>query len=263
MPAFAGVTICKGAGAGRRDFRCNSRCFRPSEPQRTLCVREDSRPRKRREGREKIPACPAPAIPVLRFRPPLFLDNAYQHPYTSIKSVRFHLLCGAGTGGTETLDYTIRIGGEAGQGMQTIGDALGKIFTRSGYYVFIHQDYESRIRGGHNFVQVRVSDSPVGCSRDCADIVLAFDRASIGETGGKLAPSGIIVYDPAMLKEHHEGPQFLEVPFVKLATQDGGSRIMANTVATGALLGMLGLPLDVYMDVITRADSQERRCGRR
>ena len=150
------------------------------------------------------------------------------------------------------MDYTIRIGGEAGQGMQTIGDALGKIFTRSGYYVFIHQDYESRIRGGHNFVQVRVSDSPVGCSRDCADIVLAFDRASIGETGGKLAPSGIIVYDPAMLKEHHEGPQFLEVPFVELATQDGGSRIMANTVATGALLGMLGLPLDVYMDVINR-----------
>ncbi len=97
-----------------------------------------------------------------------------------------------------------------------------------------------------------MSDSPVGCSRDCADIVLAFDRASIGETGGKLAPSGIIVYDPAMLKEHHEGPQFLEVPFIELATQDGGSRIMANTVATGALLGMLGLPLDVYMDVINR-----------
>ena len=77
------------------------------------------------------------------------------------------------------MDYTIRIGGEAGQGMQTIGDALGKIFTRSGYYVFIHQDYESRIRGGHNFVQVRVSDSPVGCSRDCAESCsLSTGRAS-------------------------------------------------------------------------------------
>ena len=61
------------------------------------------------------------------------------------------------------LDVTIRIGGQAGQGMQSIGLILGKIFTRHGYYVFIHQDVESRIRGGHNFVQVRIKDAPVFC----------------------------------------------------------------------------------------------------
>ena len=49
------------------------------------------------------------------------------------------------------MDYTIKIGGEAGQGIQTIGDTLARVFSRTGYHVFTHQDYESRIRGGHNF----------------------------------------------------------------------------------------------------------------
>jgi len=34
------------------------------------------------------------------------------------------------------MDYSIKIGGEAGQGIQTIGDALGRVFIRSGYYFF-------------------------------------------------------------------------------------------------------------------------------
>jgi hypothetical protein len=51
------------------------------------------------------------------------------------------------------LDFSIKIGGEAGQGIQTIGDVLTKVFSRSGFHVFTHQDYESRVRGGHNFYQ--------------------------------------------------------------------------------------------------------------
>ena len=167
------------------------------------------------------------------------------------------------------MDYTIKIGGEAGQGIQTIGDSLGRVFARAGYHVFIHQDYESRIRGGHNFFQVRVSDKPVTCSRDAVDIVIALDRPSIEESEKRLTGSGMIVYDPAILKEHYEGPRFLDVPFVELATKDGGSRIMANTVATGAVLGMLGMRLDIFLGVIggvhgrRRDPRPSRRTGRR
>lgn len=34
------------------------------------------------------------------------------------------------------LEYSIKIGGEAGQGIQTIGDTLARVFSRSGYHVF-------------------------------------------------------------------------------------------------------------------------------
>ncbi len=148
------------------------------------------------------------------------------------------------------MDYTIKIGGEAGQGIQTIGDSLARVFARAGYHVFIHQDYESRIRGGHNFFQVRFSDKPITCSRDVIDIVIALDRPSVTNNEEKLSELGMIVYDAAILKEKYDGPQFLDVPFIELATKNGGSRIMANTVATGAVLGMIGLGLDIFLDVL-------------
>ena len=50
-----------------------------------------------------------------------------------------------------SVDVTIRIAGQAGQGVQSISAIMGKIFTRRDFYVFINQDAESRIRGGHNY----------------------------------------------------------------------------------------------------------------
>ena len=37
------------------------------------------------------------------------------------------------------VDVTIRIAGQAGQGIQSISAIMGKIFTRHGFYVFINQ----------------------------------------------------------------------------------------------------------------------------
>ena len=142
------------------------------------------------------------------------------------------------------------MGGEAGQGIDTIGTVLGKVFSRAGFHVFIHQDYESRVRGGHNFLQIRYSDRPICASRDAIDILVALDKASIGAHGGELAPGGIVVYDGAALKESYEGPQFLDIPFVELAMKHGGNRIMANTVATGAVIGMLGMEVEPLFDII-------------
>jgi 2-oxoglutarate/2-oxoacid ferredoxin oxidoreductase subunit alpha len=148
------------------------------------------------------------------------------------------------------LDYSIKIGGEAGQGIQTIGDTLSKVFSRSGYYIFTHQDYESRVRGGHNFYQIRLSDLPVTASRTKVDIIVALDKDSINLHEGELSEKGIIIYDSASLKEKYEKPHFLDVPFAELALDAGGDKIMANTVAIGAVLGMLGMNVDVFNDVL-------------
>lgn len=148
------------------------------------------------------------------------------------------------------MDYTIKIGGEAGQGIQTIGDTLSKVFSRSGYHVFSHQDYESRVRGGHNFYQIRVSDRPVLSSRRTVDILVVMDKESITYHEKELSETGKIVYDASALQEKHDRPHFLDVPFVHLAEEKGGKKIMANTVAIGAVLGMLGMELDLLLEII-------------
>lgn len=148
------------------------------------------------------------------------------------------------------MDYTIKIGGEAGQGIQTIGDTLSRVFSRTGYHVFTHQDYESRIRGGHNFFQIRFSDKPISASREKIDILVALDKEGISLHEKELSENGYIIYDASSLKQKHEKPYFLDIPFIELAIKDGGNRIMANTVATGAVLGMLGMKLNILLDII-------------
>ena len=60
-----------------------------------------------------------------------------------------------------TAEINFMIGGEAGQGVQTVGFVLAKTLSRAGLYVFADQDYESRVRGGHNFYRVRACDSEI------------------------------------------------------------------------------------------------------
>lgn len=110
------------------------------------------------------------------------------------------------------MEYSIKIGGEAGQGIQTIGGTLAKVFSRKGFSVFSHQDYESRVRGGHNFYQIRFSDVPVSASRDQIDILVALNKSSIIRHEKELSENGLIVYDSSMLKETHESPRFLDIP---------------------------------------------------
>ncbi|OFW58574.1 MAG: 2-oxoacid:ferredoxin oxidoreductase subunit alpha [Candidatus Solincola sediminis] len=147
------------------------------------------------------------------------------------------------------MDYTIKIGGEAGQGIQTIGDTLAKVFARSGYHVFSHQDYESRVRGGHNFYQIRFSEYPVMSSRSGVDILIALDKASIDLHRGQLNASGMIVYDSSSLKSKYEDAGFLEIPLAALAGQHG-SPVMSNTAAIGGTLGMLGMQIGPLLDAL-------------
>ncbi|WP_048174853.1 2-oxoacid:acceptor oxidoreductase subunit alpha [Methanosarcina siciliae] len=148
------------------------------------------------------------------------------------------------------LDYTLRIGGEAGQGLQTIGGALAKIFSRKGYHVFTHQDYMSRVRGGHNYYQIRFSDRKVSASRDMVDILLALDLNTIEIHKESVRDDGFILYDSETIKKKFEEPEFIDVPFKKIALDVGKSGIMANTVATGAVLGLLGLGLENLKDIL-------------
>lgn len=148
------------------------------------------------------------------------------------------------------MDYSIKITGEAGQGVQTIGDTLARVFVRSGYYVFTHQDYESRIRGGHNFYQIRLADTPIYAPRSEINILVALDKEGIIRHKREVAPGGKIVYDSAFLKTVYEGRLFLDIPFTKLAVSHGGASITANTVATGAVLGMLGMEMSILKNLI-------------
>ncbi len=137
------------------------------------------------------------------------------------------------------LDFSLKIGGQAGQGMQTIGYILSKIFSRGGYHIFSTQDYQSRIRGGHNSFQIRVSTNPVGAASAKIELLIALDEMSIAEHQTELTATGGIIYDAGDAASAEAQPGRFTIPLEKLALEAGGKKVYVNSVACGAALGLL------------------------
>jgi 2-oxoglutarate ferredoxin oxidoreductase subunit alpha len=137
---------------------------------------------------------------------------------------------------------TIRIGGEAGMGLESSGAGFSKALTRGGLYVFGLPDYYSRIRGGHNFYSIRVARQPLYSHAEPVHLVLALDVETIRRHVDSIVPGGGIVYDskeelPDEARRADVG--FFPIPLSALAEEKGGRDVMRNTLALGVAAGLM------------------------
>ena len=91
----------------------------------------------------------------------------------------------------------IVFGGKAGQGPNVLSHVLGNALVKMGYYVFCSRDYESLIRGGHNFNHLTFSESPVNSNDKKIDILVALDENTEKVHRKNLKRSAIILKDNA------------------------------------------------------------------
>jgi 2-oxoglutarate ferredoxin oxidoreductase subunit alpha len=147
-------------------------------------------------------------------------------------------------------DINFMVGGEAGQGVQSMGFILAKAFARGGYHVFADQDYESRVRGGHNFLRVRISDSKVEAISEEVHVLLALNRETIELHRRELVRGGVTVFDGESLKNVEDGGALFSVPLEKLAEEKAGAKLMANTVALGVALGLVHYDPEILAGVL-------------
>jgi 2-oxoglutarate ferredoxin oxidoreductase subunit alpha len=143
------------------------------------------------------------------------------------------------------------MGGEAGQGVQSAGYLIAKTLARSGYHVFADQDYESRIRGGHNFFRIRASDAPVGATSERVDVLIALNKETIDLHRDEVTASGVIIYDSEAIKDAGDGAVFFAIPLGTIAEEKAGNKIMSNTVAMGAALAVTGADFERLADVLS------------
>jgi 2-oxoglutarate ferredoxin oxidoreductase subunit alpha len=127
----------------------------------------------------------------------------------------------------------ILIGGEAGQGLVTVGQLLAKSLVRSGYAIVVTQSYESRIRGGHNTFAIRVGAERVMAPKEDVDFLVAFNAETLTLHRDELSPDGLVVLDSAM---GIEDKNLLKVPFKELAEDR-----FVNVAALGVVGCLLGL----------------------
>jgi 2-oxoglutarate ferredoxin oxidoreductase subunit alpha len=135
------------------------------------------------------------------------------------------------------MDLNIRVAGEAGQGIKSIGVMLVEAFLHQGLHVFSSQSYMSRIRGGLNWFDIRIADRELFGPREDVDLLVALTAVGLEVLRETVVPRGRILFN---------GPPTEGVTAIDLAktARESGGAIMANSVAAGAVFRMLGYEPD-------------------
>ncbi len=137
-------------------------------------------------------------------------------------------------------DVLIRIAGEAGQGVVTAGNTLLGGLSGMGVQLLSTQSYMSRIRGGLNWYDIRVSERECFAGKERADLLVSFTDVAREVLAPSMAPGGTHLHDG----EAADAAGIVSLNATKLAGELTGSTLAANSVMAGAVFALLGYPVD-------------------
>ena len=139
-------------------------------------------------------------------------------------------------------EVSVVLCGEAGQGIQTVEQILARCLKLSGFHVFATKEYMSRVRGGSNSTEIRISSKRVSAYLDRIDILIPFHQGAIKHVEKRITPETIVLGDKEIISKDSpvEVKEFIDIPFSKIASDIGG-RIYVNIIAAGVVLGTVGV----------------------
>ncbi len=144
-----------------------------------------------------------------------------------------------------SMNYNILIGGSAGQGMETTASILETVLKRKGMECFSIRDYMSRIRGGHNFIQIRFSQEKIYSHQDQLDAIIAVNDETVEIHKERLNKGGFIVGGTDAIKDDRK----LSIDIAAMAKEIGNAKV-SGSVAIGVVLKMFGFELKDVKEIL-------------
>lgn len=157
---------------------------------------------------------------------------------------------------------SLKIGGQAGQGIKSAGLMFAKLSTRSGYHIYTYTEYPSLIRGGHNAMQICISKEEVTAPSTRTDLLIALNQETITKHLQEIPPGGGIIFDADKKFDFSIVDKKINlflVPLSKLANAAGGQELLINTVALGAATALLGGELKTLKNLISEEFSDKKQ----
>ncbi len=145
-------------------------------------------------------------------------------------------------------DFSILIGGGAGQGSRMAARLIGEIFNFLGYRVYVFEAYGSLIRGGHNFSQIRATIKGEEARKKEIDFLLALDKRTIDLHQGELKKTGTLIFNADRI----DSEKGLGIKIERIVKEAGGRPIMANTALVSSFAKILGVDWDVLKAVLKK-----------
>jgi len=107
----------------------------------------------------------------------------------------------------------------------------------------------SRVRGGENSTEIRVSSKRICAYVNRIDILIAISKGAINHLKERISENTIIIGDEETLK-NVENVNVIKIPFLKTAKDIGGP-IYANVIAAGTISRILNIDKEIFNQCIT------------
>ncbi|MDD4279081.1 MAG: 2-oxoacid:acceptor oxidoreductase subunit alpha [Candidatus Sumerlaeales bacterium] len=145
---------------------------------------------------------------------------------------------------------TIRIEGDSGDGILTLGKTLARVFARTGYHAFTYSSFLPVVRGGQVAFQLRVSDKPLLSQGDLPDIAISLnDKATENFSKVLTQSDALLIYPPPVSPDLQTlvdkiPTKKICVDLKKISSDTTGSTRSLNFVAAGFVIGTLNKDSD-------------------
>lgn len=151
-------------------------------------------------------------------------------------------------------DFVIRIAGEAGEGVQSIGALVTQISARSGYGVISAFTPPSEIKGGYASFQIRLSDKRPMTPGSLPDVLLAFNQEAYDINKNDLREGMLLLYDEEQCTPDESAANITSyaLPLTAIAKRELNFELGKNVVAVGMITSLFGLPFDVAEQLVTK-----------
>ena len=149
-------------------------------------------------------------------------------------------------------DFSILIGGIAGDGINEAGLTAARLMNRLGYRIFMYYDYPSLIRGGHNFSMVRASSERIGVCRDEIDLLIALNQDTVDRHSGRLKEGSIFIFDADNVMGEGIAEKSCGISVTGILKEEGAPSVMKNSCILGAFCHAVGIEWTVLEEVLKK-----------
>lgn len=162
--------------------------------------------------------------------------------------------------------FSIKFGGQSGQGINTLGGFLSKALKDFGYVTFAYREYPSVIRGGYASYQIDFSSQDILSSSKRSNLLACISSDALNEYIKTVSKNGHIIHSIADYKFGEEQLAYIKRKKIKvvyidtlsITKQQKAPEIMGNIVMLGSIWKMLGLELKVLEEVIVKYFSKKK-----
>lgn len=159
------------------------------------------------------------------------------------------------------MSISLRISGETGLGISSVGQIVLKTLQRSGFCLRGDHEAPSTIQGGRSNYQINFDTNEIRSPNKFADICLALDREGVLDSLENIRPNNnsILIHGferwNRIIKDLPEKTAELDaklyfLPARELASEMGGNTKMIGVTLVGFLCKILDLDLDILNKII-------------